>query len=353
MKDKLKIGILSFPTACNHGAYLQVYALRGYLLEQNYNVEVINYRNKQHFLNEMRSMFIKKNVQLILFNIIRYLGFRKAQKRFDMNRMTFSHQRIGSENYDVIVVGGDIVWDFKSSFIGHDPIYYGHNLKSKKIISYAASAGNSRVKDCPSYVRSGVELFSGIGVRDSESYKIANVTATKAIKSIVLDTTLIYDFPVTTNIAYPKKYILIYAFTVTEEDCFELISFAAANDLDIVSITFNSSHPWATKNFSNIDPLDFVELVRSADYVFTSTFHGLLFSIKYRKQVALRNNPTIESKCSWLIENLSLDAVVISKESSVSEIFNNDKLFPDSFNEHFDSLIQQSTFFLNSNIEGH
>ena len=38
---------------------------------QNYNVEVINYRNKQHFINEMRSMFIKKNVQLILFNIIK------------------------------------------------------------------------------------------------------------------------------------------------------------------------------------------------------------------------------------------------------------------------------------------
>lgn len=351
MKDKLKIGILSFPTACNHGAYLQVYALRGYLLEQNYNVKVINYRNKKHFLNEMRSMFVKKNVQLILFNLIRYLGFRRAQKRFDMVGMSFSHQDIGSDSYDVIIVGGDIVWDFGSSFIGHDPIYYGHNLKSKKVIAYAASAGNSKVGDCPNYVKSGIKNFSGIGVRDSESYKIANVIDTKANKSIVLDTTLIYDFPLTSNINHSKKYILIYAFTVTEDDRFELISFAAANDLDILSITFNNSHSWATKNFSTIDPLDFVELVRNAAYVFTSTFHGLLFSIKYRKQVALRNNPTIASKCSWLIENLSLDSVVISKESSVSKIFNNDRLFPESFNDHFDSLVLQSTVFLNSNIE--
>ena len=351
MKDKLRIGILSFPTACNHGAYLQVYALYGYLNRQNYKVDVINYRNKQHFLNEMRSMFVKKNIYLVLFNIARYLGFRKAQKRFDMKRMTFNHQDINSSRYDVIIIGGDIVWEFKSSFIGHDPIYYGHNLKSKKIMSYAASAGNAKVGECPNYVKSGLDLFSAIGVRDSESLKIANVIPTAVNKSIVLDTTLIYDFPKTNNISYPKDYILIYAFTVTEEDRAELIYFASTNNLDIVSITFNSVHSWATKNFFNIDPLDFVELIRKSAYVFTSTFHGLLFSIKYKKQVALRNNITIESKCSWLIEILNLDKVIISEKWTVADIFNDDHLFPSNFEERFGYLKAQSISFLISNIE--
>ena len=68
MKRKLKIGILSFPSACNHGAYLQVYALREYLREKKYDVEVINYRNKRHYFNELKSLFLKKDLR-VLFQI--------------------------------------------------------------------------------------------------------------------------------------------------------------------------------------------------------------------------------------------------------------------------------------------
>ena len=352
MKDKLRIGILSFPTACNHGAYLQVYALRSYLLNQNYNVEVINYRNKQHFLNEMRSMFIKKNVKLISFNIIRYLGFRRAQKRFDMDRMTFSHHHIRSDSYDVIIIGGDIVWEFKSPFIGHDPIYYGHGLSSQKVISYAASSGNAKVSDAPLYVKNGIELFSAIGVRDSESLKIAKVVKSDIEKTIVLDTTLIYDFEETENTNKGKSYILVYAFTVTDIDITQLKEFAREHDLDIISVTFNKSHSWASKNLFSIDPLYFVSLLEHAKYVYTSTFHGLLFAIKYKKQVALRNNSTIQAKCSWLIERLALEGVLISENREISSIYNDSNLYGGYFDESFAALKAESISFLNRSIGG-
>ena len=43
-----KIGILSFANVINHGAYLQVYALKNFLSNHGSIVEVINYRNKTH-----------------------------------------------------------------------------------------------------------------------------------------------------------------------------------------------------------------------------------------------------------------------------------------------------------------
>ena len=347
---KDKVGILSFPTACNHGAYLQVYALREYLRDQNYNVEVINYRNKKHFFNELRSLFIKKNFRILFLNIVRYVSYRKAHKRFDLKKMTFDHKEISSQDYNVIVIGGDIVWEFQSPFVGHDPIYYGHNLKSQKIISYAASCGNAKVENSPDYVKSGVKFFSAMGVRDSESLKIANIASTKANKKIVLDTTLIYDFPGTKNTYHKRNYLLIYAFTITEKDKAELIAYANKNDLDIFSVTFNKSYSWASKNFVNIDPLHFVSLYEHASFIYTSTFHGLLFAIKYKKQVALRNNPTIQAKCSWLIEKLNLKNVIVSDTRTVSKIYNDRNLFDDEFDNTLSDLKAQSELFLHENI---
>lgn len=352
LKNKKRIGILSFPTACNHGAYLQVYALQKYLISEGYDVDVINYRNRRHFLSEMRSMFVKKNIISIFSNIVRYLGFRKAQKRFDMFPMTFNVNKIKSQQYDVVIIGGDIVWEYESVFIGHDPIYYGHGLSSKKIISYAASAGNAKAHQAPHYVKAGLKFFSAIGVRDSESLKISNIVHTAIEKKIVLDTTLIYDFNETEFENKKKGYILVYAFTVTDEDRAQLEDFAHAYNLDIFSVTFNKSYSWANKNFFNIDPLYFVSLVQHANYVYTSTFHGLLFSIKYKKQVALRNNPTIHTKCSWLIENLRLQNVVLSSDRNIAKIFSDSNLFDDSFDNSFACLREQSRSFLHRSIEG-
>lgn len=352
MTNRKKLGILSFPTACNHGAYLQVYALRNYLTSSGFNVDVINYRNKKHFVNEMRSMFIKKNIIAILSNLIRYVSYRKAQKRFSMQSMSFDVNKIKSQSYDVIIIGGDIVWEFESSFIGHDPIYYGHGLLSEKVISYAASAGNAKASDAPFYVKNGIELFSAIGVRDTESLKIAKVVKSDIEKTIVLDTTLIYDFEETENINNGKSYILVYAFTVTGSDITQLKEFAREHNLDIISVTFNNSHSWANKNLFSIDPLYFVSLVEHAKYVYTSTFHGLLFAIKYKKQVALRNNPTIQAKCSWLIERLALEGVLISEDREISSIYNDSNLYGDDFDDSFAALKAESISFLKRSIGG-
>ena len=123
------------------------------------------------------------------------------------------------------------------------------------------------------------------------------------------------------------------------------------NNLDIFSVTFNKSHSWVSKNFTNIDPMHFVALFEHASYVFTSTFHGLLFAIKYKKQVALRNNLTIQAKCSWLIEQLNLKKAIISDIRSITKIYNDMNLFNDDFNDTLQKLKSESRSFLQESIE--
>lgn len=53
-----KIGILTFHDGPNHGAFLQAFALMKFIEKQGYDVEVINYKNKQHiWFEEVKPLF--------------------------------------------------------------------------------------------------------------------------------------------------------------------------------------------------------------------------------------------------------------------------------------------------------
>ena len=79
---KRRIGLLTFPTVTNHGGYLQAFATYNLLIENGYDVTVINYRNRRHLLNEYKALFIKKKVHYSYINIKRFFKFRSAQKIF-------------------------------------------------------------------------------------------------------------------------------------------------------------------------------------------------------------------------------------------------------------------------------
>lgn len=347
---KKKIGILSFATACNHGAFLQVYALQGYLISKGYDAEVLNYRNKHHYLNEMKAMFFKKDISLIFYNLARLYSFKKSHKLLNMGNLKFDITNIDTKKYDCIIVGGDIVWDFNNPYLGHDRAYFGHKIKSKNLITYAASAGTSKVNNISDYVKSGITKFNHLGVRDMETLKIAQ-TNPNISSQIVLDTTLIYDFIIDDKRVYAEDYILIYAFEMTELDKSQIIEFASLESLKIVSITFNKNYKWADKNFYKIDPLRVLNLIKHASFIYTSTFHGLLLSIKYRKKLALRNNPTIVSKCSWLISSLEIESIDIDNSSNIKSIWGNKKIYTNRFEKVFSNLVEESKNYLNTSIE--
>lgn len=316
-----KIGLLTFPTVTNHGGYLQAFATFNLLKERGYEVSVINYRNKSHLFNEYRALFIKKNIKYSFINLKRFYKFRSAQKRFLMDNMTTEIKKINTDKFDIVIVGADIVWNYDTPFVGKDPIYFGKGLEDKFLISYAASMGNSdKNKPIPEYVTNGVKNFSCISVRDQNSINILDVMNQKGV--ITLDPCLIYDyskFEIKPNIT--QEYILVYAFEYTDEDILEIKTFAKNKSLKIISIGFNTIHNWCDENIMVLDPLEFLGYYRYASYVFTSTFHGTLFAIKYKKNFALRMNFTIERKVNTILEELKLTNQVIDK--SLKECWEN------------------------------
>ena len=345
---KKKIGLLTFPTVTNHGGYLQAFATYNLLKDKGYEVNVINYRNRRHLLNEYKALFIKKNVMYSYINIKRFFKFRFAQKRFLMDNLNTEIKKINTDKFDIIIVGADIVWNYDTPFVGKDPIYFGRGLENKFLISYAASMGNSdKDKPIPEYVTNGVKNFSCISVRDQNSIDILDVINQKG--TITLDPCLIYDyskFEIKPNTS--QKYILVYAFEYTDNDILEIKTFAKDKSLKIISIGFNTKHNWCDENIMVLDPLEFLGYYSGASYIFTSTFHGTLFAIKYKKNFAVRMNFTIERKVNTILEELKLTNQVIGNSLKVCWENNIDYSYVDN---KMTEKIKHSLKFLFDSIE--
>lgn len=302
----MHIGVLTFPEEINHGAFFQCFALQNYLEDQGFNVEFINYKNKSYYFNEYKTWLWTKNPMLLYYNIKKIIKFRKDQKALHLSKFTIQKSKIDITKYDVIIVGSDIVWDYDWDLIGRDPIFFGEGLESKPLVAYAASCCDVNINEIPQYVKIGMPKFLAITVRDNNTVDLVkNVMGTNP--PIVADPTLMYDFskiPVR-NIEYKFPYILVYAYKLREQEIKSIILFARQKKLRLISIAY--FNPWCDENRIDIGPFEWLSYFQKAEYVLTSTFHGTIFSIIYKKPFVTSGHKIILNKLSAILEITKLN----------------------------------------------
>jgi hypothetical protein len=95
---------------------------------------------------------------------------------------------------------------------------------------------------------------------------------------------------------------------------------------------FSASTPCksADKVFRSLDPFQWVDLFRHAQAVVTSTLHGVLYTIKYRKPLVLMNNEQTANKARTVIARCGLNACVVPPGGSIDEDFLQHRLAPES-----------------------
>ena len=299
------IGILTFHDGINHGGFFQAFSTYSFLKSKGYDVEIINYKNKTHWLAEYKAFLLTKNPKRLISNIKKIAAFKKDQDQMNLGLFTKDVGKIKKE-YDVIVVGSDIVWNYEWDFLGKDPVYFGHGLRSKKWISYAPSFG---AVDCdntviPDYVSNGLQKFAHISVRDENSKCIVKKACGKEAE-VVLDPTFLLE---TNGMEKPNKvneqFLLVYAYELRDTDISQIKLFARKNELKVVAVGY--SQPWSDLNIINLGPFEWIGYFDKADYVLTSTFHGTLYSLKYRKNFITSNNIGISNKTKTILSKLGL-----------------------------------------------
>lgn len=313
---KRKVGILTFHDGINHGGFFQALFLQSYLVSLGHNVKVINYKNSVHWRNEYRSFLTTKSPIQLLKNIIKILNFRRNQRTLNLypKRLTTNRNTLVniSNQFDIIVVGSDIIWDFEFSFTGQDSVYFGNGLRPKlKLISYAASMGRSK-SSVPASLSQNLRYFTNVSVRDDNTKNfITPLIETEVTK--VLDPTLLMPVSQLTLMSRlptkkkrGKNYLLVYAFMLPKSWRHAIESFATSKGLQILVVGYPQKI--SGRNLTHIGPFDWLRYLRQADYVITSTFHGTIFSIINEKNFLTIPNDPIENKVVPLLRDLYLTA---------------------------------------------
>lgn len=302
----MKIGILTFHDGINHGGFFQAYSTYSFLISKGYDVEIINYKNKIHWFFEYKNFLLTKNPFKLMSNLKKIISFKKAQRRMNLKPLCKNVNEI-KEHYDVVIVGSDIVWNYEWDFLGNDDVYFGNGINSKRWVSYAPSFGavDYETTEIPKYVINGLKNFSHISVRDSNSQNIVK-KASGRNASLVLDPTFLLDTNGMENeIKINDKFLLIYAYMKSDKDIKYIKQFAKERGLKIIAIGYKIVE--ADYNFAAVGPFEWIAYFKKADFVVTSTFHGTLYSIKYKKEFVTIANINILNKTKTILKNLGLE----------------------------------------------
>ena len=296
----MKIGILTYHRSHNYGALLQAIALRYQLVKMGHTVYFINYwpiHQKQLYdYFSMRQMF-GHGVKGTFAYIIKFIFYMKKRKMRINSFLQFIDKYIkpycieySSDNeFDAIIYGSDQIWRKQPGLSYHfNSVYFADNiLKANKHISYAASMGSINLQQ-PDYcfLKEKMKKFTKISVREDNLKDIIKKVGFDA--QVVLDPTLLLtdqDWNTLFSIKkiYNNKYILYYRLLRDSFDEKRIRDFAMKTERKLIVLE-GAARPSQGNSIYTANPEQFLSLIKYADFIFTSSYHGLVFSLIFNKQ---------------------------------------------------------------------
>lgn len=348
----MKVGILSMQRIRNYGSFLQAYGLKGMIESLGHEVEFVDYAVGEPLVKEEKKAvvqkydpFIKKVIRKVYYKLrsftpreIRrskmYASQREMINTFDENM--FPMLGIGERNerpeLGALVIGSDEVFNCLQSNkdVGFSPELFGADNNAKRLISYAASFGNTTVERLKEFgvdkeVAGYLKDFDAISVRDKNSIRVVK-ELTDIDPYYHVDPVLISDFSKNKVKSYGRSnYIIIYAYSnrIKDEEKKIIKEFAKKNGKKIVAV---QGYQDFADEFWPGNPFEVLQYFNEADYIITDTFHGSIFSIinnrpfvtLIRKSVG--NSYGNEEKLSDLLNRLGLQERMASKAEDIPDI---------------------------------
>lgn len=326
-----KLGICACYQHKNYGSQLQSYATTVELARRNIDFEIIRYKKKTTplllikslprllnpiFINDriietsQKKMMLKLHPQLAQDNAVRNAAFDKfSQSRFKkLSPVYYGYEQLKeqSKKYTAVMVGSDQLWSPSGITSNFYNLMFADDNTVK--ISYATSFGVSQIN--PRYHKiynTFLNRLNFISVRENSGKKIVEeLSSNKA--EVVCDPVILLDAEqwlkeIPNKRLYDEPYIFAYFLGKSAEYRDAVTKFAKQKDLKILTEPHMDSYNKADENFGDYTPFDigpaeFVNLIRNAEYVFTDSFHGSVFSMLYQKQFLVFNRYSDNSSSS-------------------------------------------------------
>ncbi len=305
------IGILTMRYARNYGGILQCVALSKVLESRGFLVEVIDYAptNRRTLRGTIRRGFnLLFSVKSIYRQVMHRLllrtkpttalsqSFLDTFQQFKANNLRFTQHvdetTIGqvAAEFDAIIVGSDQIWNC----LTHRPIVHLCDWIPEYTgtrISYAACSIYESVDLFHRrHISSLLHKFHGISVRDVRTQQLVK-NCSKIIPEIVADPTCLYDFEgFISDPGIKEPYIFVYLLGSEIEGGHKRIIDSIKDkygELAVYAVVIANvsleAERFADKVLYSASPNEWLSLLAYSTFVYTDSFHGCMFSMKYEK----------------------------------------------------------------------
>ena len=325
----MTINIITFFWSNNLGALIQAFCLKKFLEKEcKKSIKFNSYAPKELIERERMSQINKRHLNVLLDVFSKKIKLFFWKKKF--LECSFPSNEILKYDDELYIYGSDEIWNYQNPFFGYDPFFFGKDNIKKKI-SYATSIGNVNFKNSfVDQIKNYLKDFEKISVRDSSTQKfIKDCTGVNPI--IVLDPCYLVNLEnILSETKNPdlkdKDYILIYGDYFNKKQIEIIKNFSKKNNWKIISLGF--FNPWANKDIISADPLDLIKYVINSKQVFTSMFHVVMLSYKYKKQFWISEDPYRVNKLSYFVQYLDLKNRYLESFGSneINYTINNNKM---------------------------
>lgn len=378
----VKIGIVTlYYNNYNYGGQLQAYAMQRIFTTPNSEARLISYSTKSsgYFLHRVKDLGWKKTIISIMNKVhFKCLELNKdfrasintRYKRFDDFINLSNHTHVYNEKtiiecndiFDQFVCGSDQIWN---PGWWNDILFLSFTQKRK--YSYGASIARGELKNNEiSYIAEKTNDFYAISVREQQAQKLLKGVVRKEVE-LVLDPTLIIDKKEWEKLVVKPeiedKYVLFYMVGDSKGLKKKVYEFCKSKGYKIVSIGFSKNTYFASDVMYSdqivIDagPKEWLGLIKSAEYVFTDSFHGSVFSILFKRQFWCfeRDNPNDKSNENSRLYNFlnitGLASRLLSYDTQISFNDEGDISF-ETVSLNLDPLVNASQQYINKCING-
>ena len=359
----MNIGIYTIHATNNFGALLQSYATAKFLNSHGHHAEIVNLytiNDEKHvcYVNSWTSPkgFVLNLMRLALPSVRRKLtNYQKFRQMLPLSIRFFSASSLRETppEYDLHLVGSDQVWNTERELSTAAIYFLDFLVHGEHKASYASSFGNVEAANrYVSEIKGWLSEYQSVSVREVDAVSFLREKCEVDAK-LVLDPTFLLSAEEWSDISgekllIPGKYVLYYGFDKTQMGQQIIDTVRREYNMPVIGISVSLTSPYRFDRFyQQAAPLECLNLIRNAEMVLTSSFHGAALSVNFRKDFIVIRHGSRMSRLESMLDLFGIKDRIVSNVDDTQQILSSSRHIDYSLCESFiDSAVNDSKQWL-------
>lgn len=367
-----KIGIMTFHNSYNCGSMLESYAIQTIVNKFSDNAEIINFSNvgqqklysvffKNNSLkNILKNILILPHKNKIRINNLKYEEFKN--QKFILSKPYSNIDDLKDDDYETVIAGSDQIWNI--TIVDGDDAYFLPWVKNARKVAYAPSFGAKNIMentdDIEKY-KNMINDFDALSIREKNGSKWIRALCDREVE-VLLDPTLLLEKKDYEKLEYKDlntkdKYIFFYSPSFDRKICKYVKQIADKYNLKVITWSAKSYYIKMIKSFGFElpdfeNPSMYLSLIKNAELILTTSYHGTIFSTIYRKKFIVIKNGGMygtDDRVRTLLEQIQMEDRLIPYKFEPNYNYLEDVDYS-NYDKHLPKLKEKSIKYLKNNI---